>query len=59
MGYDDSGEVAETLDRAESLVFEVAERRVSDSMTGVSDALQDTLDQLEALYGSDGEITGV
>jgi replicative DNA helicase len=28
-------------------------------MTGVSDALQDTLDQLEALYGSDGEITGV
>ena len=30
MGYDDSGEVSETLDRAESLVFEVAERRVSD-----------------------------
>jgi len=59
MGYDDSGEVGETLDRAEALVFEVAERRVSDSMTGVSDALQDTLDQLEALYGSDGEITGV
>ena len=59
MGYDDSGEVAETLDRAESLVFEVAERRVADTMTGVSDALQDTLDQLEALYGSDGEITGV
>ena len=59
MGYDDSGEVAETLDRAESLVFEVAERRVSDSMVGVSVALQDTLDQLEALYGSDGEITGV
>jgi len=59
MGYDDSGEVAETLDRAEALVFEVAERRVTDSMTGVSDALQDALDQLEALYGSDGEITGV
>jgi replicative DNA helicase len=59
MGYDASGEVADTLDRAEALVFEVAERRVSDSMTGVSDALQDALDQLEALYGSDGDITGV
>ena len=59
MGYDDSGEVAETLDRAESLVFEVAEHRVSDSMVGVSDALQSTLDQLETLYGSQGEITGV
>ncbi|MFO7591510.1 MAG: replicative DNA helicase [Acidimicrobiia bacterium] len=59
MGYDDSAEVAETLDRAESLVFEVAERRVTDSMVGVSDALQDTLDQLEALYGTQGDITGV
>jgi replicative DNA helicase len=59
MGYDDSGEVSETLDRAEALVFEVAEKRVSDSMTGVSDALQETLDQLEALYGSGGEVTGV
>ncbi len=59
MGYDDSQEVVETLDRAESLVFEVAERRVSESMVKVSDALQDTLDQLEALYDSTGDITGV
>jgi replicative DNA helicase len=59
MGYDDSGEVSETLDRAESLVFEVAEGRVTDSMTGVSEALQNALDQLEALYSSQGEITGV
>jgi replicative DNA helicase len=59
MGYDDSSEVAETLDRAESLVFEVAERRVSESMVDVSTALQETLDQLEALYDSPTEITGV
>jgi len=59
MGYDDSGEVAETLDRAESLVFEVAERRVSESMSLVYDTLQETLDQLETLYGSDDTITGV
>ena len=59
MGYDDSGEVAETLDRAEALVFEVAERRVSDSMIGVADALQHTLDQLEQLYGNTDRVTGV
>jgi len=59
MGYDDSQDVVETLDRAESLVFEVAERRVSESMVRVSDALQSTLDQLEALYDSTGDITGV
>lgn len=59
MGYDVSGEVTETLDRAEALVFEVAERRVSDSMIGVSDALQHTLDQLEQIYGNTERITGV
>jgi replicative DNA helicase len=59
MGYDDSQDVVETLDRAESLVFEVAERRVSESTIRVSDALQTTLDQLEALYDSTGDITGV
>jgi replicative DNA helicase len=59
MGYDDSQDVVDTLDRAESLVFDVAERRVSESMVKVSDALQDTLDQLEALYDSSGDITGV
>ena len=59
MGYDDSQDVQETVDRAESLVFEVAERRVSDSMIKMADALQNTLDELEALYASTGEITGV
>ena len=59
MGYDDAGEVAETLDRAESLVFNVAERRVSESMSLVYDTLQNTLDQLETIYGAEETITGV
>ena len=59
MGYDLTDDVTETLDRAEALVFEVAERRVTDSMIGISEALQETLDQLEAMYGTSGEVTGV
>ncbi len=59
MGYDDSQDVQETVDRAESLVFEVAEHRVTDSMIKMAEALQNTLDELEALYASTGEITGV
>ena len=59
MGYDESDDVTETLDRAEALVFEVAEQRVSDSMVGIRDALQDTLDELEARYGDDSELVGV
>jgi replicative DNA helicase len=59
MGYDDSPEVAETLDRAESMVFEVAEKRVSESMIGMYDALTRTIDQLEARYAEESDVVGV
>ena len=49
MGYDAPDDVAETLDRAESLVFEVAERRVSDTHgRHPRRARRTTLDQLES-----------
>jgi replicative DNA helicase len=41
------------------MVFEVAERRVSESLAAISDSLQSTLDQLESMYGSDTEVVGV
>jgi replicative DNA helicase len=41
------------------MVFEVAERRVSESLAVISDTLQSTLDQLESMYGSDTEVVGV
>ena len=59
MGYDTPDDVVGTLDRAEALVFEVAERRVSETMVGIHDALQETLDNLEARYGDDSELVGV
>ncbi|MET0894433.1 MAG: replicative DNA helicase, partial [Acidimicrobiia bacterium] len=59
MGYETPEDVTDTLDRAEALVFEVAERRVSDTMSGIRDALQDTLDDLEARYGQDSDLVGV
>ena len=59
MGYEPTDDIVDTLDRAEALVFEVAEHRVSDSMVGISDSLQQTLDQLETLYGHDGDLTGL
>jgi replicative DNA helicase len=59
MGYETPDDVTETLDRAEAMVFEVAERRVSESLAAISDSLQSTLDQLESMYGSDTEVVGV
>jgi replicative DNA helicase len=59
MGYEMPDDVTTTLDRAETLVFEVANRRLSGSLIGIYPALQQSLDQLEALYGRDGSMTGV
>jgi replicative DNA helicase len=59
MGYEMPDDVTTTLDRAETLVFEVANRRLSGSLISIYPALQQTLDQLEALYGRDGSMTGV
>jgi len=57
--YEVPDDVTEMLDRAEAAVFDVAERRVADSMVDIGQSLQDTLDQLESLYGRDSDITGV
>lgn len=59
LGFDKSGEIVETLDRAETLVFEVADQRVTDSMVEVNGALQRTLDRLETRCENPGTVTGV
>jgi replicative DNA helicase len=57
--YAQTDDVAETVDRAEAMVFEVAERRVSSQLVPLFESVTSTVDQLEAMYGHDGSITGV
>jgi replicative DNA helicase len=59
MSYGVPEDVAEAVDRAETLVFEVAERRVTDSLRPLHDLLSESLDRLEALYDRGESITGV
>jgi replicative DNA helicase len=59
MGYGLPDDVAATLDRAESLVFEVAERRVTDSLKQLNELLYASKDRLAALYERGESITGV
>ena len=59
MGYDLPDDVIETLDLAESKVFAVAERRVANTMVSLHDVLEESLQQLESLYGRGGGVTGV
>ena len=57
--YEVEDDVDETLDWAESAIFEVAERRVSDTLVQLYPALEQTLDQLAVMYDRDVDITGV
>jgi replicative DNA helicase len=59
MGYGMPEDVTETLDRAESLVFNVAERRVTDTLKQLNDLLYASMDRLAALYERGESITGV
>lgn len=59
MGYSVPGDVAATLDQAESMVFQVAEHRVTDSLKPLRELLAASLDHLEALYERGDTITGV
>jgi replicative DNA helicase len=59
IGYDLPDDVAKAVDHAESLVFEVAQRRVTDTMAPIHDQLDLNLDRLEQLYERGQSITGI
>jgi len=59
LGYAVPDDVEAVLDRAESMVFAVAERRVADTLKPLHDLLSESLDRLEMLYDRGESITGV
>lgn len=59
LGYSVPEDVTEVVDRAETLVFEVAQRRVVDTLSPLRDLLAASLDHLEHLYEREETITGV
>lgn len=59
MGYSVPDDVAAALDHAESLVFNVAERRVTDSLKPLTELLYASMDRLEQLFDRGETITGV
>jgi replicative DNA helicase len=59
LGYTLPDDVTAVLDRAESLVFDVANRRQTTSLRGIHATLQDSLAHLEALFEHDGQTTGI
>jgi replicative DNA helicase len=58
MAYSEGDDVARILDQAESKVFEVADRRVTNSTMPIGSILTGVMDNLETLYERGNTITG-
>ena len=59
MGYSVPEDVTAAVDQAEAMVFDIAERRVTDSLKPLQSLLMASLDRLESLYTRGEMITGV
>lgn len=58
LGYSLPDDVTKALDDAESMMFRVAEHRQTNTMSRLHDLLDQTIDNLEALYERGQSITG-
>jgi len=59
LGYDVPDDVQAAVDRAESMIFEIGQHRVADTLRQIRDLLDESLDRLQALYDRGESITGV
>jgi replicative DNA helicase len=59
IGYDDSADVSEAIDRAEQELFSVSERRVISGFSPLKMLLHSAYDRLDYLHQHKGEISGI
>ena len=58
LGYSVPDDISATIDRAESMVFDLSQHRVADTMADIHALLGLSMDRLEALYERGEAITG-
>ncbi len=59
MGYAGEGDVDDVVDSAQQEVYQVTERRSSEDYLPLSQIMEGTLDEIEAISNRGGEMTGV
>ncbi len=59
MGYSDTEDVHDVIDKSEKMIFEIAEKRLSQTEVKIRDILRETMNNIEKLMKSRGELTGV
>ena len=59
MGYDAHGDTDDLINRAQSEVYQVTERRTTEDYVRLSEALQPTIEEIERSGSHDGDTAGV
>jgi replicative DNA helicase len=59
LGYNESAEVEDAVDRAQAEVFAVTERRSSEDYLVLEQLINPTLEEMESIANRDGSLTGV
>ncbi len=58
LGWDGIGEPTELVDRAEQIVFALAQQRISGDFSHIEELLKESFERITALYESGSEVTG-
>src|SRR6266849_3225406 len=59
MGWERSGETDELVDRAEQLIFELSQQRVTTEFSHIEVLLKESFEQITALYEAGDDLTGI
>jgi replicative DNA helicase len=59
MGYAGEGDVDDTVDRAQAEVYAITEKRQAEDYAPLSEIMEATLDEIEAISNRDGQMVGV
>src|ERR687891_389403 len=59
LGWERPGETTDLVDRAEQIVFELAQQRVTGDFSHIETLLKESFERITALYEAGAEVTGV
>jgi len=58
LGWERQGEATELVDRAEQIVFDLSQSRVTSDFSHIEELLKDSFERITALYEAGAEVTG-
>jgi replicative DNA helicase len=58
-GFEDQGNVDEFLDKAEKIIFDIAEKKIKSSFMSIGEMMKDSIKTVEKLYERKEMVTGV